>query len=198
MRALICLALSAALALARELRESSYTAKNYVAEYGRKYSADEESWRLALIEERLADIRAHPASSAYTKGVNEFTDRSPAELGAMRGADKSLLYSAASLGVRGKHAVPAPPKGALRESADVACGPQPDVFSSCDWRDAGVVTPPKNQGSCGSCWAFASIETLESHWAIASGKLVEELSEQQILDCAWAPLHSWRAASLAL
>ena len=41
--------------------------------------------------------------------------------------------------------------------------------------------------SPGSCWAFASVETLESHWALASGNVIEELSEQQILDCVPNP-----------
>ena len=52
-----------------------------------------------------------------------------------------------------------------------------------DWRDEGVVTPVKHQGSCGSCWAFTDAGVLESNFAIASGKKGLEISEQQILDC---------------
>ena len=44
----------------------------------------------------------------------------------------------------------------------------------------------KNQGNCGSCWAFASVETLESHWAIKTG-ILQELSEQFVLDCTPNP-----------
>ena len=51
-----------------------------------------------------------------------------------------------------------------------------------DWRDFGGVSPVKNQGSCGSCWAFAAMGELESHMLIYDGRL-EDLSEQQILSC---------------
>jgi C1A family cysteine protease len=47
----------------------------------------------------------------------------------------------------------------------------------------GVVSDVKNQGSCGSCWAFASTETVESHVALASG-LLWTLSPQQLVACA--------------
>jgi len=57
---------------------------------------------------------------------------------------------------------------------------------SVDWRDKGVVTAVKNQGGCGSCWAFSSSETMESHLAIATGKLMT-LSEQQLVSCAPNP-----------
>ena len=48
------------------------------------------------------------------------------------------------------------------------------------------MTPVKNQGSCGSCWSFASAEAVESRWFLKTGEL-QELSEQFILDCTPNP-----------
>lgn len=51
-----------------------------------------------------------------------------------------------------------------------------------DWRDWGVVAPVRSQGSCGSCWAFDVIATVESWHAIVNGPLIH-LSEQHLVDC---------------
>jgi len=54
--------------------------------------------------------------------------------------------------------------------------------SSVDWRDQNLVNPVKDQGQCGSCWSFSTIQALESASAIKYGKLYS-LSEQQLVDC---------------
>ncbi|KAF0716793.1 Aste57867_2666 [Aphanomyces stellatus] len=53
---------------------------------------------------------------------------------------------------------------------------------SWDWREHNVVTPVKNQGQCGSCWAFSAVAAMESTYALATGKL-ESFSEQELVDC---------------
>ena len=54
-----------------------------------------------------------------------------------------------------------------------------DLPESVDWRDKGVITDIKNQGQCGSCWAFGTTEQIESYTALATGELIE-LSAQQV------------------
>lgn len=58
-------------------------------------------------------------------------------------------------------------------------GSVPDSF---DWRERGVVTSVKDQGSVGSCWAFSTVGNVESQWALAGHNLTS-LSAEQLVDC---------------
>ncbi len=67
--------------------------------------------------------------------------------------------------------------------------------SSFDWRDEGGVTPVKDQGNCGSCWAFGTVAPLESAIKIREGITVD-LSEQWLVSCnrdGWGCNGGWWA-----
>ena len=54
--------------------------------------------------------------------------------------------------------------------------------SSYDWRTRNIVPPVEDQGSCGSCWAFAALGNLESLYAVNKGTL-KTFSKQMLVDC---------------
>jgi cathepsin L len=59
-----------------------------------------------------------------------------------------------------------------------------DIPKTLDWRTKGAVSYVKDQGQCGSCWAFSTSGTVEGALAIKNSKM-QTLTEQQIIDCSW-------------
>jgi hypothetical protein len=72
---------------------------------------------------------------------------------------------------------------------DSACGftaTNRNVSASVDWRS--ILTPVKNQGACGSCWAYSTTAAVEAVTAIMTGERLV-LSEQELTDCNWQSSH---------
>lgn len=167
MRATVATSMVTAVAASGVPRDfTAYTFEAYVSEFGKQYASEEHEMRKSLFDGHLSTIIAHNAAFAagtesWFMSVSEFTDKTKEELAQMRGRRGGAMPGALS-SVRSlqKHELPA----------------------SVDWRDHGVITSVKQQGSCGSCWAFAATETVESHYAIASRNLLE-LAPQALVSC---------------
>lgn len=127
-------------------------------------SEDDMGFRFNLFAKNAARVAmVNDAGLSYTLTLNEFAADTVEEQAARMGLEANSLRVSglAHLGLHTGMAV--------------------DV-TSIDWRTKGVVNPVKDQGKCGSCWAFSIVGALESHWAMKSGSLMS-LAEQQLVDC---------------
>jgi cathepsin L len=131
--------------------------------------------RRQIFERKLNEIRQHnyDPTKPWKLGVNQFTDRTDEEFKQVLGVRKELINHKRKLETA---------KMIPKEKIDIPALEQMSV----DWRAKGIITSVKDQGMCGSCWSFATAETLESYWALSTKQLTD-LSEQQILDCTPNP-----------
>jgi len=146
---------------------SDYDFESYLEEFGKSYaSSGEYQQRKALFHANLLKVEAHnleykAGKHTWFAAVNELADLTKEEFARRR----SKKYN--------------PSQHPIVDLQATQQGSNPDAV---DWRAKGAVSKVKNQGGCGSCWAFSATETLESAYQIASGKLLE-LSPQTFVNC---------------
>jgi len=107
-------------------------------------------------------LAADEFSGSHTMGITKFSDLTKAE------------FRAQYLTLRTPNS--------WCQSGDKFLAASEELADSLDWRTKGGVSPVKDQGQCGSCWAFSTIAYLESQSLIKNQKAVT-YSEQQLVDC---------------
>lgn len=148
------------------LEELGEKFRAFKLEHGKTYKNQaEETLRFNIFKNNVRAIEEHNAlyeqgHTSYKKGINKFTDMTKEEFTAML-----KLSSSPKLKFNGT--------GHIKTGLSI-----PD---SVDWRSTQV-TEVKDQGFCGSCWAFSITGSTEAAYYRKNGKLVS-LSEQQLVDC---------------
>ena len=145
--------------------------EGYAKLWNKEYATDERAARQKLFEASKAQVVAHnreyhAGRESWWMTLNEWADRSPDEFNKLRGT---------------KMAPDEPSAWPTRRAGGNGVNP-----AEVDWRAKGAVSKVKNQGACGSCWAFSATESLESHYQLASGTMLD-LAPQTLVDCVQNP-----------
>merc|ERR1711865_357544 len=163
---LLTLVAIVAIAAAGPLGESEYQSlwSQFKADFGKNYAlAEEHDGRFLTFKDNVDFINTHNARAdehGWTVAINQFADMTRTEYSAM------LTY-----------------KEENKKANTVKVFDTSNLAADVDWVAKGAVAPVKNQGQCGSCWAFSTTGATEGAYQIATGKL-QSFSEQELVDCA--------------
>ncbi|KAJ4835113.1 hypothetical protein Tsubulata_020167, partial [Turnera subulata] len=145
--------------------------ERWLVEHKKNYNAlGEKEKRFEIFKDNLRFIDEHNSDStrSYKLGLNQFADLTNEEyrqryLGTRMSRNNRVVSSS---GKSGRY---------LYKEGD-------DLPESVDWVKNGAVGAVKNQGQCGSCWAFSTVAAVEGINQIVTGELIS-LSEQELVDC---------------
>jgi C1A family cysteine protease len=142
--------------------------EDWIVKHGKNYNGlGEKEKRFTVFTDNLGFIDEHNTleNITYTVGLNRFADLTNEE------------YRTMYLGVKRK-------AGGVKRNLTNREQPRvgDELPDSVDWREKGAVAEVKDQGSCGSCWAFSAIAAVEGINKIVTGDLTV-LSEQELVDC---------------
>ncbi|KAI9093170.1 hypothetical protein K1719_027184 [Acacia pycnantha] len=156
-------------ATSRTLQDASMQERHeeWMARYGKVYEdPQEKEKRLNIFKQNVEYIESSNSAGTkpYKLDINQFADLTNEEFTASRNRFKG-------------HMCPS-----IERTPSFKYGNVTDVPSSVDWRKQGAVTPIKNQGNCGCCWAFSAVAATEGITKLSTGKLIS-LSEQELVDC---------------
>jgi len=156
--------LSLALLLSAITIEDSF--KSWMTVHSKSYKSNAEfQHRLNVYKNNLAIVEDHNRRNlGFTLAMNLFADLSIEEF--------------AQLYLQPKFNGSALPQVNVHNDEDISA-----TADTVDWRTKGAVTAVKDQGQCGSCWAFSTTGSVEGIWFIKKKALVS-LSEQQLVDCS--------------
>jgi C1A family cysteine protease len=177
MKAVLCAVLAfvaVAAAVSVVTSDTKTQFESFMTKFGKTYTGDEYNLRLKYFSQNMLRLQRQQADANVTweVGVTKFFDMSRDEWNQYLGGGRK--YSAANM------AISCLAKGVTAPAIDRSAAP-----TSVDWtkHTPAVVEPIKDQGQCGSCWAFSTISVIESAWAIAGNPLTS-FSEQEIVDCS--------------
>ncbi|XP_074313172.1 cysteine proteinase mucunain-like [Silene latifolia] len=149
--------------------------EKWLVHHGKNYNAlGEKEKRFEIFKDNLKFIDEHNSGSeskSYELGLNKFADLTNEE------------FRAKYFGAKRKNLGGVVEKKNLKSSRYlVKEGEEDELPVNVDWREKGAVAHVKDQGQCGSCWAFSAIAAVEGINQIVTGDMIS-LSEQELIDC---------------